>query len=77
MSLFQRLFPRIQTACCAGCGRVLHEYRRRPCPTCGEMSRIVAVGMEMAGEPRHWWQRSTGMRATDVVKGVKRKTGGG
>ena len=72
MSLFRRLFPRVQTAQCSGCWRTLHEYERKPCPTCGSLARIVSAGMEMAAEPRHWWQRPSGLRASDKVKQRKR-----
>jgi RNA polymerase subunit RPABC4/transcription elongation factor Spt4 len=49
MRLFRRLVPRRQAATCKGCGRLLSERRRRPCPSCGETRRIVAVAFEAAG----------------------------
>lgn len=46
--MYRRLRPARQTAVCAGCAAVLVERRRRPCPTCGGLRRIVVVGWDEA-----------------------------
>ncbi len=34
--------PAVQTGICVDCGRVLRERKRKPCPECGCMSRIIS-----------------------------------
>jgi hypothetical protein len=41
--LLRRLRPPKQTSLCSGCGRLLIERRRRPCPVCGAINRTVSV----------------------------------
>ncbi len=49
MNRLRRLFPPVQTGRCASCAIVLMERRRRPCPVCGDMARIIERGMDMGG----------------------------
>jgi RNA polymerase subunit RPABC4/transcription elongation factor Spt4 len=41
VNLIRRLLPPAQTAACSGCGRVLRERWRAPCPQCGDTRRTV------------------------------------
>ncbi|MES2210964.1 MAG: hypothetical protein V4515_12400 [Chloroflexota bacterium] len=47
MNLFRRLLPKAQEARCTGCGVVLRERRRKPCPGCGETRRTITRGMDL------------------------------
>jgi rubrerythrin len=42
--ILRRLLPRPQDARCSGCGRTLRERRRKPCPACGSLNRIIERG---------------------------------
>jgi hypothetical protein len=44
MTWLRRLFPPVQASECVGCGLRISERRRRPCPVCGSINRVIRVG---------------------------------
>jgi phage FluMu protein Com len=41
-----RLLPPRQTSSCSGCGLVITERRRKPCPRCQGINRTISVAAE-------------------------------
>lgn len=37
-----RLLPPVQVSLCAGCGVTLRERKRKPCPFCRSMTRVLS-----------------------------------
>jgi hypothetical protein len=40
-SVRRRVYPRPQTSLCSGCGVVITERKRKPCPFCHSMNRTL------------------------------------